>query len=290
MAFDDLPAQIPINSLADAYIAKALALSQAAAAATRCVLDVAYGRDYWQRVDVYLPEDRALTGLPVLLFLPGGGWRHGLKEWVGFMAPPLVTLPAIFVAVSHRRGPNASYPAPLDDCFLAVRWARNNIAALGGDPERIFIGGHSSGGHLSTLATLRGDRGERFGLQRGAIKACFPISGIYDLTYDTPALQAHTRGAIAEFLGPEARAAEASPINHVAGNKTPFFVIWSSTDNEIMRGTSPMFADALRRQPGRVEHLIIPGLSHFEMSLAQQHVGSPWVRTVRRWMAQGVPS
>jgi acetyl esterase/lipase len=283
MAFDDLPPQPSINSLADAYIAKAIELSRAAAGATRSLLDIAYGPDYLQRLDVYLPGDRALTGLPVLVFVPGGGWRHGKKEWMGFKAPPIISLPAIFVAISHRHGPEAPYPAPLDDCFRAVRWVKNNIAKLGGDPARIFIGGHSSGGHLSTLVALRGDMAERHGLPRDVIKACLPISGIYDLAYDSSTLQAHTRGSIANFLG-GADAVEASPMAHLAGNKTPFFVIWSSTDNEIMKATSPIFVEALRRQPGRVETLIVPGLNHFEMSLAQQSADSPWIKAVRGWM------
>jgi arylformamidase len=284
MSFEDLPPQPPINALADVYTAKALELTRATQAATRFIGDVCYGPDYRQRLDVYLPDDSALSGLPVLLFVYGGGWRHGYKEWLGFMAPPLLPLPANFVSVSLRLAPNVRYPEPLNDYFGAIKWAYRNIAKLGGDPERIFIGGHSSGAHLSALAALRTDIAERNGLPRNVVKACFPVSGIYDLAYDSSTLQAHTRSSIAALLGPHNRPSEASPITYVSGNTTPFYVVWSSGDNEIMAATSPIFVEALRQQPGRVEYCVIPNLYHFDMSLAQQNSNSPWVLTVREWM------
>ena len=73
MSFDDLPSQPPINPKADAYAEECLKLSRAVAASSRCVLDVAYGANYWQKLNIYLPEAENLKDLPVLLFMHGGG-------------------------------------------------------------------------------------------------------------------------------------------------------------------------------------------------------------------------
>ena len=140
----------------------------------RNVIDVAYGDDYFQRLDLFLPDNENLTELPVLVFMHGGAWRNGFKEWMGFMAPPIISLPAIFVSVSYRLAPSVKFPEPLEDTCDAVAWVFRNIRRYGGDPERIFIGGHSAGGHLAAMAALRCDHFTQRCLPANLIKACFP--------------------------------------------------------------------------------------------------------------------
>src|SRR5256885_293549 len=77
------PPQPPINARADVSAAVPLELSRATAATHPCVLDVPYGDDYWQKLDIYLPPQNAQqkgSGLPVFVCIHGGGWTHGYKE------------------------------------------------------------------------------------------------------------------------------------------------------------------------------------------------------------------
>src|SRR5258708_4895916 len=105
MSFDNLEPQTPMQMpAANAYAASALARSRAAPEQCRTLTDVSYGSDPKHRLDVYLPRDR-VTGAPVLIFLHGGSWTHGYKEWMGFMGPALVDLPAIFIAANYRLAP-----------------------------------------------------------------------------------------------------------------------------------------------------------------------------------------
>jgi arylformamidase len=120
MPFDNLPRQPQMGPVAEAYAADILARSRAVATSSRVLLDVPYGDDYWQRLDLYLPDNDRLKDLPVLLFLHGGGWSNGYKEWMGFMAPPFTDLPAIFVSVSYRMLPEVRLPAMLDDTMAAA--------------------------------------------------------------------------------------------------------------------------------------------------------------------------
>jgi arylformamidase len=284
MAFDDLPLQPPINPRADAYAAKSLELSQAVAEQTRCLQDVAYGPDYWQRVDVYLPEDIRLSGLPVLLSLHGGGWRSGYKEWMGFGASTITSLPAIFVSVSYRLAPTHRYPVAVEDCFRALQWVYRNIAKLGGDPKRIFVSGHSAGAHLCSLLVFRGDLVQRFNMPADVVKGCFPFSGLYDFTLKPP--EAKLPDSALSFLGNPEQAVEASPITYVAGNRTPFFVTWAAGDNHELRLSSEQFVTALRAQPGRVDSHVFPDFDHFSIHLDHQMPDSLWVKTVREWMSR----
>lgn len=284
MAFDSLPFQSPINPRADAYAATALSRSQAVAASSRCVLDVPFGDDYWQKVDVYLPSEDS-TDLPVFLNLHGGGWTHGYKEWLGFMAPPIVSLPAIYVSVSYRLAPDHLYPVPLDDTFLAVKWARDRIADYGGSPDRLFIGGHSAGAHLASLATLRTDLAADHGLPEGVIKGCFPVSGVYEFNFTDPDLKEWTQGPGSVLLRSRDDATDASPIAHVAGNSTPFYLTWADGDGIYATVTGPRMVDALSKRPGPVDWHVFESKNHFSVNLDMGQADNLWVKKLRSWMA-----
>lgn len=288
MPFQDLPAQPPINIRADAYAETALRLSRLAQMTTRCERDLAYGPDYWQRLDVYMPDDTALTGLPVFVNIHGGGWSHGYKEWMGLNAPAITAFPAVYVSLSYRLAPAQTYPAPLHDCLAGLAWVHANIARFGGDPERIVVGGHSAGGHLAALLTLRADLHAGFGLPPGVVKACLPYSGVYDL-FSTAADGSVSRSPSTLRLVPEgddAAAREASPIRWVEGNRTPFVVTWSENDNPYCKAQGPLFLAALRdKGAARAEGWMFPLFDHFWIHVDQQRPDNPWTRTLAAWMS-----
>lgn len=287
MAFDNLPPQDPFQTPeATTYAAKILVLSKSVTEKRRCVLDVAYGKDYWQKIDIYLPEDYSIKDLPVLMFAHGGGWTHGYKEWMGFMAPSIVSLPAIFVSISYRLAPDSRYPDPLDDCFSALKWVYDNIERYGGNPQRLFIGGHSAGGHLSTLVALRRDMAESRGLPRDVIKGCLPVSTPFDLRVEKPEPGSSEERVYQLFLRRPEDAAEASPIVHAKGNETPFFITHGSRDLEWVLRTGPPMISALQKQPGRVEYHVFEGSDHFQINLDQGNENNLWVKKVRSWMTE----
>jgi arylformamidase len=279
MSFDDLSPQPPINARADAYAVTALALSRAVAEKSRGRFDVAYGSDYWQKVDIYLPREQGLTGCPVYMCIHGGGWTHGYKEWMGFQAPPIVSLPAIFVSVSYRLAPAVTFPAPLEDCVDALAWVYRNIEQHGGDRNRIFIGGHSAGAHLSALTTLRRDLFPTRGLPLDVIKGCFPFSGLYSFDFDDP----KERGSEALAGMTDRRAV--NPLDHVAGNRTPFFVTWGRDERPVLVNSAKRFVAALAQQPGRCECHEFEMFDHFYIHFDMQRPDNLWVRTLRAWMA-----
>jgi acetyl esterase len=103
---------------------------------------------------VYWPD--AEGPLPLYLDIHGGGWWMG----DGFMFEPMAKALAaeaetIVVSVDYRLAPEHPYPAPLDDCHAALLWLHANAGELGGDPERIAIGGGSAGGNLAAALALR---------------------------------------------------------------------------------------------------------------------------------------
>jgi acetyl esterase/lipase len=266
---------------ANAYADTALARSRAAAAGSRTLLDVSYGTDPKHRLDLYLPPAPA-TGAPVLIFLHGGSWTHGYKEWMGFMAPALVDLPAIFVAANYRLAPAHRFPAQLEDTLALLAWTRAHIAHHGGNPERVFIGGHSAGGHLATLACLRRDLWSRHGLPEGAVRGCFPVSTTFDYR--------RIPEDAGSFLGRPEDAAAASPAVYVEGNRVPFLVAWGGADFERARRTSREMVSALTKVGTITREMEIPDADHFQMSLDLGDAAHPWTRAVRAWLTTGEPA
>jgi acetyl esterase len=117
------------------------------------------------------PEVRALayhppaTGSPpaVLVYAHGGGWCMGDPEEADLLTRKVSLLAGVVVvSIDYRLAPEHPYPAGLDDMAAMYRWVRANASTLGGDPERVAVGGDSSGGNLAAAATLRlRDEGDR---------------------------------------------------------------------------------------------------------------------------------
>jgi arylformamidase len=278
MAFDNLPIQKKMGPEGEAYAAEILSRSREVMRKARVALDLAYGSDYWQKVDLYLPEDAKARDLPVLIFLHGGGWEFGYKEWMGYMAPAFTDLPAIFVSVSYRLLPAVRFPAPLDDTVAALAWVHQNIARYGGDPNRLFVGGHSAGGHLAALATLRRDLLEKAGVPVQAIRGCVPVAGSYRFAIGE--LEARGKAMLEK---PE-DAPVISPIAYVAGNRVPFYITWGEKDLEhVLKNGMPM-VDALKAAGSEVEHKVFAGFDHFEISIDNANPKSEWTKKVREWM------
>ncbi|WP_293858259.1 alpha/beta hydrolase [uncultured Alsobacter sp.] len=284
LIFSNLPPRPPMSLKAEAYARVCVNLSRLAAMTTRTSLDVPYGPDPWQAVDIYRPQADHDHLLPVFLNIHGGAWTHGHKEWMGFGAPPVVAAPAIYVSVSYRLAPEHKYPVALDDCLDALAWVWRNIAWYGGDPDRIFVGGHSAGGQLSSLMALRRDLVARRGLPAGVIKACFPYSGVYDMTYDAGGGRRELVDMCVGLISGTDHAREASPLHWTEGNTIPFHVSWGDIDNPYCLAQAPEFVARLKAQPGRVETLVLPGFDHFWIHLDQQRAENPWTRTLLAWM------
>ncbi|MSP52099.1 MAG: alpha/beta hydrolase [Alphaproteobacteria bacterium] len=285
MSFKDMPKMPPLLLPgAPEYAERILALSKKVASKHRTVMDVAYGSDYWQKVDFYLPDDKRAQGVPVLVFIHGGAFRNGFKEWMGFQAPVIIDLPAIFVSISYRLAPDTKFPAIMEDCFDALKLVYDSVGKYGGDHDRIFIGGHSAGGHLSAIVALRPDRSIARGMPADVIKGCFPVSGIYDLR-----LEAVKPGTVIErvhtqvFFDP-LKAPDVSPICHVAGNNIPFFVSWGGKDLPESIEQSETLVAALKRGRSKVASYVFPGMGHFDANMDLDRRDSPWVQTVRDWM------
>ncbi len=246
-------------------------------------LDIPYGADIKQRLDIYFP-DHLRPKAPVFLFLHGGGFREGDRAQYGFVAKPFADHGVISVIASYRlTGGGFSYPAQRDDARLAVLWLYHNIARFGGDPERIYISGHSSGAIL--VADLGVDRGwlAQAGAPKRLLRAIVPISGPYDLR--TAGNPVEPNVFWSGYTPTAELRAQASPSLHIQDPVPTALVVAGATENEGYDdyvGSSEAFVARLAAQGTRARFLSLPGAGHRDTVWALGDENSELFRSVLR--------
>ena len=161
----------------ETHLAEYLARSAAARERLGGRLDVPYGPTPLQTLDVF---PAAAPGAPINVFIHGGYWRALDKSDVSFVAEPLVAAGATAVSLNYDLCPAVTLDEVVAQVRAAVAWVWRHADELGGDRDRLFVSGHSAGGHLAVMA-LAHDWAGAEGLPRDAIKGVVSVSGIYDL-------------------------------------------------------------------------------------------------------------
>jgi acetyl esterase/lipase len=117
--------------------------------------DVAYGALPRQRLDVYQPSGTPPAGgWPMVVFFYGGSWNSGAKAQYGFVGAALASRGITTLVADYRLYPEVRYPDFLQDCAQALAWGLTHAAELGGNPQRVFVMGHSAGAYNAAMLAL----------------------------------------------------------------------------------------------------------------------------------------
>ena len=237
-------------------------------------LGLAYGADPKQKLDVYQPQDRG-SDRPVFIFLHGGGMREGDRAQYGFIARPFAKHGIVTVVASYRLTPRYTYPDQPEDVRRLVAWTYRNIRSYGGDPSRIYIGGHSAGAILSATVAFRRDWTARLSLPSDVIKGVVPVSGSYDVT---------ASDTISEYVPDPKQRVEASPLLNVDPGPPPAVISVGSGERQL--APSRALAAKLEEIGGKVELVVLEGLPHDATALAIADEKSPLCQAILRLIAQ----
>lgn len=199
--------------------------------------DVPYSNPPVERhvLDIYAPADA--KALPVVVWIHGGGWQAGDKSSVQEKPRWFTERGFVFVSTNYRLLPKVEMETIFRDVAKAIGWVHKNIAAHGGDPERIFVMGHSAGAQLAALMCVDERYLKAEGVPFASLKGCVPVDGD---TYDVPAIieTAETRrrvhgqpqakfGHREKFGNTPERHRDYSAVTHVAKGKgiPPFLIL-----------------------------------------------------------------
>jgi acetyl esterase/lipase len=172
------------------------------------------------KLDLYLPKGQ--KNFPVLIFVHGGAWKSGTKD----LYAPLGNLYAKngvgTVIINYRLSPAVQHPGHIEDVARAFAWTHKNIAKHGGDPNNLFVCGHSAGGHLVSLLSTNESYLKAQGLAISNIKGTIPLSGVF--------VVAPSEMFKGVFTDDKEVCKSASPIEHVRGKHPPCLMLYADKD------------------------------------------------------------
>lgn len=230
-------------------------------------------------LDLYLPVEGA--DLPVLIFIHGGGWRSGNKSIYGYLGNTFARQGYAVVIANYRltdgTPQQVMHPGHIEDVARSFAWVSANIGDYGGDRGRIFISGHSAGGHLVTLLAMDAGYLAAHDLTLDAIRGVMSLSGVYDVR----------NASFAAIFGDPEQRAQASPITHVGESPTPPFQVLYGDNN--LPGLGPQaveFYNALADVPSDAELIEFPGRTHTTMISRIANPGDEVAEAMLRFMSK----
>ena len=266
----------PVGALL-ALAAMLAATEYAVARPSRRTADVAYvpataaGFDAkYNLLDVYAPKRAgSARGYPVVMFIHGGGWNSGDKNFYSFVGRRLAKQGVVGVVISYRLSPKVHVPDQADDCAQALAWTVANIKTYGGDPARVFVMGHSAGGGLAALLATDDALLARHGLApnpvRGAILDDPAGLDMYD--YLKKMQYPGDEKYLIPFTRDPAVWREASAIYKIRPGLPPFLFFIGGETYPSISSSSRRFRDRLGALGAPPRYTVEPGKHHIPMVL-----------------------
>ncbi len=199
------------------------------------------------KLDVTAPTDT--KGFATLVWFYGGGLKRGDKdmpsEYVHEVAASLAKGGVATVTPNYRLSPKVVYPAYVDDAAASFAWTVKHIAEFGGDPHKVFIGGHSAGGYLALLVGFDPARLKPYGLTLGSVAGIAQVSGQIFTHYTVREERGQSKYAITSD--------EAAPCFYVKKALPPVLTLYAQNDM-ISRAEENQFFVATLKAAGHAEN------------------------------------
>lgn len=247
---------------------------------------IAYGPTEIEKLDVY---KTARSNAPIRIFIHGGAWRGGSAKDSAYPAEMFIAAGAHYVAVDFASvGDVSGNLRPMaDQVRRAIAWVYKNAARFGGDPNRLYLSGHSSGAHLAGVALVT-DWQKDFGLPDDIVKGALLISGMYDLT----SVRLSKRSEYVKFTDEMEQAL--STQRHLDKLNTPVMVAHGTLESPEFQRQTREFAEAVRAAGKPVQLIVAEGYNHFELP---ETFGNPYgllgqaaLHQMKLGLGQGGPS
>lgn len=242
--------------------------------------DIQYGSHRDEVLDIFPAEGTGRPGKagpPVHLFIHGGYWRAFYKDRFACVAQGLQPLGATTMVMSYTLCPEVTMDVIVHQCRAAIAWIWKTAAGFGADPDRIYVSGHSAGGHLTAML-LGTDWEGAYDIPNNVIKGATPISGLFDLrpirhTYLQPELHLD-----------DVQVARNSPVDHPPVAKTPVIGTYGADETAGFAAQWDAYRPVLEAAGCPVEFLEMPGHDHFSIFWELTKSDSPLTQAIARQM------
>ncbi len=253
-----MPRTFPFAALTAAMLASLLAGCQsvvfgiANTGLSAPVASVVYDAKNDLALDVYRPTGPTTGKVPVVVFLYGGNWKTGERAQYRFVGRRLAQQGVLAIVADYRTFPRTTFPGFVEDGAGAVAWAQRHADEYGGDPQRLFVAGHSAGAQIAALIGTDPRYLAAHGMQPRDLAGVIGLSGPYDFEIT----------GYEDVFGPEAQWPRAQAVNFVDGNEPPFLLVHGTGDTVVEAKDSKELADKLRAAGGEATLLWLPEAGH----------------------------
>jgi len=211
-------------------------------------------------LDIYAPP--GARDLPVVVFFHGGNWQSGKRQWYRWMGETLARHGLVVAVPDYRKYPQVRMEGFMSDASHAVAWVHAHAAAYGGNPQALFLMGHSAGAHIAALLATDGRWLEPIGLCPRQLAGFIGLAGPYDfLPLSDPAY-------IGMFGATSKAQARSQPVNFVDGDEPPMLLLQGTGDHYVRPENAHALATRMHALGESAEVRIYPGMGHIRLLLS----------------------
>ena len=229
-------------------------------------------------LDVFMPKD--VEEVPVVVFFHGGALQNGSKNAGEHIAARLIPHGIGVVSANYRLSPNVMHPSHVQDAAAAFSWVIQNIKRYGGDPDNVYLSGHSAGAYLAALLALDPAHLAAHGLGLDSFRGTIPISPFLFVEETAPDRPKDVWGEDPKVW------LSASVTPHIGPDRGPILLIYADGDAAWRKSQNDRFSEGMRAAGNSdVIALEVPGRDHgslmTEMNAADDRVGKAVTKFIR---------
>ena len=221
---------------------------------------IRYGPNVRHALDVYVPRQPGRP-LPMVVFFYGGSWQTGDRADYLFAAQALTSRGYIAIVPDYRLFPEVGFPGFIEDGAKAVRWVLDHAAEFGGDPDRLYLMGHSAGAHIASMLTYDESYLAAEGVSANRIRGTISLAGPQSFY---PSQTASIARVFAHL--PDENVAR--PIVYVDGDEAPMLLLHGGDDDTVFLYNTVDLMKAVRDAGGAARQIIYPGVGHLGILFA----------------------
>ena len=222
--------------------------------------DVVFDPAHHLAMDIYAPK--GARDLPVVVFFYGGSWQDGKRQWYRWMGETLARHGLVAAIPDYRKYPQVRMQGFVTDAAHAVAWVHAHARDYGGDPDVLFLMGHSAGAQIAALLATDGSWLRRVGMQSRQLAGFIGLAGPYDfLPLTEPVF-------IGMFGSTQQEQARSQPINFVDGDEPPMLLLQGTDDHIVQPKNALALAQQMRVQHEPIELRLYPRIGHVRLLLS----------------------
>jgi acetyl esterase/lipase len=237
-----------------------------------------------QQLNIFAPR-KPRTHKEVFVFIHGGSWNKGRKSQYNFLGSRLARKGVVTVIVDYPLSPSAGYNDMARAIAKALQWVTRNIDQYGGDPDKVFVSGHSAGGHLAALLSVRDEYFDSLNMSnpvKGAILIDAAGLDMYGYLSEENLPADHTY--LVTFTKNPVYWKEASPLYHLHEGMPPMLIYRGEKTYSSIVKSHGKFIPALKAFDPNVEYHVLKKKKHVGMITQFFRSWSPRYREITAFM------